>query len=71
MTTPEELKRRAKAGDLEALQALRDSGFFKKQKAAKEGYAVSHAQKRLWILDKMEGHSATYNISGAIKLKAH
>jgi amino acid adenylation domain-containing protein/non-ribosomal peptide synthase protein (TIGR01720 family) len=68
MTTLEELKRRAKAGDLEALQALREGGFFKKKKAAKEGYAVSHAQKRLWILDQMEDNSAAYNIPGAIRL---
>jgi amino acid adenylation domain-containing protein/non-ribosomal peptide synthase protein (TIGR01720 family) len=69
MTTLEELKHRAKTGDLESLQILRDSGFFQKQKAAKEGYAVSYAQKRLWILDQMEEHSAAYNIPGALRLE--
>ncbi|MDM8560643.1 amino acid adenylation domain-containing protein [Candidatus Parabeggiatoa sp. HSG14] len=69
MTTLEELKRRAKAGDMEALQTLRESGFFKKKKVAKEGYAVSHAQKRLWILDQMEENSVAYNIPGAIRLE--
>lgn len=68
-TTTEELKGRAKAGDLEALQILRASGFFRKKKAAKEGYALSHAQRRMWVLDQMEDISSAYNIPGAILLE--
>ncbi len=42
----DELKRKAKAGDLEALQELRDRGFFQKKQL--EGHEVSEAQR--WIL---------------------
>src|SRR5262245_28123235 len=64
-----ELKRRAKAGDLQALQELRHLGYFEKKKAVKEGHAVSHAQKRLWILDRMDAGSAAYNLPGALLLR--
>ncbi|MGB5978544.1 MAG: amino acid adenylation domain-containing protein, partial [Cyclobacteriaceae bacterium] len=32
-------------------------------------YEVSHAQKRLWILDKYEDNQIAYNISGAFKFE--
>ncbi|HKX29004.1 MAG TPA: amino acid adenylation domain-containing protein, partial [Blastocatellia bacterium] len=64
-----ELKRRAKAGELQALQELRNLGYFEKKKAEKEGYPVSHAQKRLWILNRMEAESAAYNVPGALLLQ--
>jgi|GEM_PF-5907327 hypothetical protein len=38
-TTFDELKRQALAGDLKALQALRDRGFFQKKPPNKNGYA--------------------------------
>lgn len=34
----------------------------------KELYSLSPAQKRLWILDKLEDRSTAYNIPGALKL---
>ncbi|MCP4693783.1 MAG: non-ribosomal peptide synthetase, partial [Desulfobacterales bacterium] len=68
-TALEEIKRRAKAGDPAALQELRDRGFFRKETARREGWALSHAQKQLWIFDKMEGgDSAAYNMPGALLL---
>ena len=64
-----ELKRRAKAGELQALQELRNLGYFEKKKAEKEGYPVTHTQKRLWILNQMERESAVYNVPGALLLQ--
>jgi amino acid adenylation domain-containing protein len=67
MTSVEELKQRAKAGDLQALQDLRDQGFFGRQGAA-EGFPVSHAQRRLWIVDQMVDEFGAYNIPIASRL---
>jgi len=67
------LKRRAKEGDLEALQALRDIGFFEKVWTGKESLSgttrkipLSPHQERLWFIDLFEtGHvyksSPTYH----------
>src|SRR5690349_3774856 len=66
MTTMEVLRQRAKAGDLQALQELRDRGFFS-DRVAREGYPVSHAQRRLWVVDQMAG-GAAYNIPIALRL---
>ncbi|MDP8242500.1 MAG: amino acid adenylation domain-containing protein [Candidatus Hinthialibacter antarcticus] len=65
----EQLKQRAKAGDQKALQELRDSGFFEQKKRARKGYAVSHAQERLWLLDRMNEGSTAYNVPGSIVLR--
>ena len=67
MTSVDELTRKAKAGDLQALQQLRDQGFFRAGKAA-EGYPVSHAQRRLWIVDQMGGEVGAYNIPVGLRL---
>jgi amino acid adenylation domain-containing protein len=61
MSAFEDLKQRARAGDLQALQELRERGFFKDQKVP-DGYPVSHAQRRLWVVDQMVGEAGAYNI---------
>jgi amino acid adenylation domain-containing protein len=63
-----DLKHRARSGDRDALQQLRAGGHFARPAAAKSGYAVSHAQKRLWILDRMGAAGGVYNIPGAVSL---
>jgi amino acid adenylation domain-containing protein len=68
MSTVEDLKQKARAGDLQALQQLRDRGFFNETKAA-EGYPVSHAQRRLWIVDQMVEGFGAYNIPIALELE--
>lgn len=65
----EELKQRAKAGDAEAVVALRASGYFERKRRERDGYAVSHAQERLWFLDQLLERSSTYNVPSAIRLK--
>jgi amino acid adenylation domain-containing protein len=62
----EELKKRAKAGDREALQELRRVGYFSKRKAARDGYPISAAQRRLWILDQMLTDRSVYNMPVAL-----
>jgi amino acid adenylation domain-containing protein/non-ribosomal peptide synthase protein (TIGR01720 family) len=66
----EQLKTRARTGDREALQTLRDSGYFERKAAERKGVAASHAQKRLWVIDRMvEGASVAYNIPVALLLE--
>lgn len=62
----EELRTLAKSGDLTALQALRDQGFFQDREVGKPGFPVSHAQRRFWVLDQLEKNAAFYNISEAV-----
>ena len=67
MTAIEELQKRAKQGDLLALQELRDSGFFQRKRAERKGYPVSAAQRRLWILEQMA--ATAYNMPAGILLE--
>jgi hypothetical protein len=67
--TLEDLKRLAKAGDREALQQLRDSGFFQQQRAARDGYPISHGQRRLWVLSQIAGSAPAYHIPLALLLE--
>jgi amino acid adenylation domain-containing protein/non-ribosomal peptide synthase protein (TIGR01720 family) len=65
----EALKRAARAGDRVALQRLRDMGFFARKAGERHGYPASHAQRRLWLIDRMlDGRSAAYNIPIALVL---
>src|SRR5262245_21483952 len=68
MTFSEELKRRARQGDLSALQELRDSGFFRR-KGAGRGHALSPAQRRLWVQEQLAGWAAAYNMPAALALE--
>jgi amino acid adenylation domain-containing protein len=67
MTTVEDLKQRARTGDLQALHELRERGFFR-DRTAPASYPVSHAQRRLWIVDQMVGGFGAYNIPVALEL---
>lgn len=56
-------------GDLQALQELRDRGFFEK-KSPTDGFAVSNAQRRLWVIDQMlGGKTPAYNMPGSLLLE--
>ncbi len=68
-----ELTRLALAGDLNALQELRDRGILKTSQESsvteKEvTYPLSHAQRRLWILSQFDG-TVAYNLPGALLLE--
>ena len=65
----DELKRRARAGDLQALQELRERGFFGSATAPTRSYEVSAAQRRMWILDQTSGVGSAYNISRALTVQ--
>jgi hypothetical protein len=61
MSAFEDLKQRARAGDLQALRELREHGLFKDQ-TVPDAYPVSHAQRRLWIVEQIVGEAGAYNI---------
>jgi amino acid adenylation domain-containing protein/non-ribosomal peptide synthase protein (TIGR01720 family) len=63
----EELKDRARQGDVEALRELRERGFFANRTRA-ASYPASDAQRRLWVLHQMTPESASYNIPGALRI---
>jgi amino acid adenylation domain-containing protein len=67
MSTVEDLKQRARAGDLGALQQLREQGFFQ-QRGPSTSYPVSHAQQRIWIADQVAGGAGAYNIPITLEL---
>jgi amino acid adenylation domain-containing protein len=69
VTTLDELKNRARSGDVQALQELRDRGFFRGNKPHPEGHPVSHSQRRLWIADQMVEGFGAYNIPIALQLE--
>jgi amino acid adenylation domain-containing protein len=68
LASTEELKFRAKQGDLQALQHLRESGYFARQRAIRSGFALSPAQRRLWVLDQMLVEKNVYNVPLATRL---
>jgi acyl carrier protein len=61
----EELKQRARGGDSQALQTLRDGGYFA---SAGVGYPASHTQRRLWLVDRVAGGGAAYHIPMVLRL---
>ena len=65
----EELKQRARAGDLQALQELRERGFFGAAAAPARSYALSAAQRRMWILDRTSESSSAYNMPRALTVQ--
>jgi amino acid adenylation domain-containing protein len=66
----DELKRRARAGDLHALQELRDRGLFGGGvEAPRRGWPVSHTQRRLWLVEQMTLGSGAYHIPIALRLE--
>src|SRR4051794_11737837 len=62
------LKQRARSGDHRALQALRDSGFFRSRGAAAEGEPVSPAQQRLWVAARQSPDGDAFVIVRALRL---
>ena len=67
----QELKQRARNGDAQALQELRDRGFFRKSQGvhAQSGYATSHGQRRLWVLHELDEDSVAYNVPLALMIE--
>src|SRR4051812_39965402 len=63
------LKQRARSGDHRALQALRDSGFFRSRGAAAEGEPVSPAQQRLWVAARQSPDGDAFVIVRALRLR--
>src|SRR4051794_4407104 len=63
-----DLKRRALAGDLEALQSLRERGFFRTQRAER-GYPASRAQRRMWLSESMRSEGNAHAINLALRLR--
>lgn len=64
----EELKRRARAGDRQALQELRDRGFFGTAQTPPRSYDVSAAQRRMWVLDQSTDVKSAYNLPRALRI---
>ena len=62
------LKLRAKQGDRSVLQELRERGYFQQKRIEQAGYALSHAQRRLWVLYQMDSSTPAYNVLGALRL---
>lgn len=63
-----DLKQRALAGDLSALEELRKMGFLSSDKLKYSLFPVSYAQQRLWFIDKMD-HSPAYNLTATLDLQ--
>ncbi len=67
--TLDSLKARARKGDLVALQELRRRGFFAPKEAVAAGFAMSSAQRRLWVLDQLNVDRSAYNLPQAFLLE--
>jgi surfactin family lipopeptide synthetase A len=65
-----ELKTRALAGDLSALEELRQLGVLSGDKLKYTMAPVSYAQRRLWFIDKMD-HSPAYNLPATLVLEGN
>jgi amino acid adenylation domain-containing protein len=62
------LKKRALAGDLAALEELRQLGVLSDKKQKYSMAPLSYAQRRLWFIDNMD-HSPAYNLPAIIVLE--
>src|SRR5713101_652518 len=62
----ETLKQRARDGDREALQALRERGFFQ---SMVQGFPASRAQQLLWVSAQKDRAGDPYVISLALRLR--
>ncbi|MDD4921487.1 MAG: amino acid adenylation domain-containing protein, partial [Bacteroidales bacterium] len=70
MMNIKDLKQRALAGDLSALEELRQLGVLSGNQVKYSMAPVSNAQRRLWFIDKMD-QSPAYNLPAAILLEGH
>jgi amino acid adenylation domain-containing protein len=70
MNDVNELKKKALAGDLSALEELRQRGVLSDKKLKYSMAPLSYAQRRLWFIDKMD-HSPAYNLPAAIILEGN
>ncbi|MDD4921330.1 MAG: condensation domain-containing protein, partial [Bacteroidales bacterium] len=70
MMNIKELKQRALAGDLSALEELRQLGVLSGNRVKYSMAPVSNAQRRLWFIDRMD-QSPAYNLPAAILLEGH
>ena len=68
MNEIKDLKTRALAGDLSALEELRQLGILSGDKLKYNMAPVSYAQRRLWFIDKMD-HSPAYNLPATLVLE--
>src|SRR5215203_5248355 len=58
----ETLKQKARDGDREALQALRDRGFFQSRATMDQGFPASRAQQRIWVTVHKHRNDDSYQI---------
>jgi NRPS condensation-like uncharacterized protein len=68
MNEVNDLKKKALAGDLSALEELRQRGVLSDKKQKYSMAPLSYAQRRLWFIDKMD-HSPAYNLPAIIVLE--
>ncbi|MDX9882075.1 MAG: amino acid adenylation domain-containing protein [Prolixibacteraceae bacterium] len=68
-----EVFRHATVASLAKLLKTKNPSLFNPIEKAEENdyYPLSHAQRRMWMLSKLEGQSAMYNLPGALLLKGN